>query len=154
MTEAMPETGACFGDDWTRDNHLDNQRVASGVKGSLEYLYKVHSDHNILEKSSDQIVSKQPCKNFEVQCACQHLASCECLLCSCWSRECLKTLPIATEGACRRENVWTHASRSCSPPVSRLKPLFEMVYQWTVCVWNKNSRRKPQRKGKYYPSHS
>ena len=35
MTEEMPETGTCVGDDWTRGNKLDNQRITFGEKESL-----------------------------------------------------------------------------------------------------------------------
>ena len=38
MTEARPEIGTSIGDDRARGNHLDNQRIASGVTGSLGYL--------------------------------------------------------------------------------------------------------------------
>ena len=38
MTEKMSETGTCVGYDWTRGNHLDNQRIASGENWSLGYL--------------------------------------------------------------------------------------------------------------------
>ena len=30
MTEEMPESGTCVGDDWTRGNQLDNQRITFG----------------------------------------------------------------------------------------------------------------------------
>ena len=58
MTEKMSETGTCVGYDWTRGNHLDNQRIASGENWSLGYLQVVHSDHSIL------VIGRHPTKSW------------------------------------------------------------------------------------------
>ena len=52
MTEAMPETGTCLGDDWTRGHTLGNQRIAFGENWSLGYLERAHSGHLIAGERS------------------------------------------------------------------------------------------------------
>ena len=48
MIDTMLETGTSVGDELTKDNYLDNRSIASGINRSQGYLYRVHSDNNIL----------------------------------------------------------------------------------------------------------
>ena len=58
MTEKMLEIGICVRYNWTRGNHLDNQRIVSGENWSLGYLQVDRLDHSSL------VIGRHPTKSW------------------------------------------------------------------------------------------
>ena len=67
ITETMPETSTCVGYDWTRGNHLDNQRIESAEIGHVGIYRLSIRTTAFLVKRHFHSVSKNRVRKFEDQ---------------------------------------------------------------------------------------